>query len=112
MNESLLTSISKNDRYFLAILGIFVLGLLLLSYKDLSDWIKNRFLPSYVVYLIGAGLLGQIQNMTGIRRRRYLAARNQPHTGTWAWIFWSIVVLHFVWFGTWLAILIHMGLLR
>lgn len=112
MSESLLDEIKKNDRYFLAILGIFVLGLLLLFYKDLSWWMQKRFLPAYVVYLLGAGLLGQIQNMTGIRRRRKREAKGKPHVGTWWWIFWPIVALHLMWFGFWVATLIHIGLLR
>jgi hypothetical protein len=58
--------VKRNDRYFLPILGAFILGLLLLFYKDLDPWIQKKLIPAYVVYLMGAALIAQVQNMLGV----------------------------------------------
>jgi ABC-type arginine/histidine transport system permease subunit len=102
--------LKKNDRYFLAILASFILALLLLFYKDLDEWVKRTFVSAYVVYIVGAALLAQIQNMTGIRRRRQCEARGEPFVGTYTFVFWAIIALHILWFGTWVSYLItHLG---
>jgi hypothetical protein len=92
----------KNDRYFLAILAAFVLGLLLLFYKDLDPWIKRHFVPAYAVYLLGAALIAQIQNMVGIREQRRCKANGTAFIGSSPRIFVTLVVAHVVWFACWL----------
>jgi len=108
--SSLPSDLQKNDRYFLAILGASILAMLLACYKELSPWLQERFIPAYVVYLVGTALLAQVQNMTGIRRRRLQEARCEPFTGTWPVVFWCIVALHMTWFVLWVLYLFRVGL--
>lgn len=96
----------KNDRYFLALLAAFVLGLLLLFYKDLNPWMQRHFVPAYAIYFLGAALIAQIQNMAGIRERRRCEAQGQPFIGSPRLIYLSIVLAHILWFGCWLAYLV------
>lgn len=100
------SELRKNDRYFLAILAAFVLGLFLLFYKDLDPWMRRHFVPAFAVYLLGAALIAQIQNMVGIRERRRCEASHIPFIGSPPRIFLALVIAHVMWFVGWLIYLL------
>jgi hypothetical protein len=104
--QDLYEELKKNDRYFLAILAAFVLGLLLVFYKDLQPWLQRDFVPALVVYLLGAALIAQVQNMAGIRERRRCEAEGKPFRGSPVVVYRSVIVAHVVWFGCWVLFLL------
>ena len=97
--DTLLDEIKRNDRYFVALLAAFVLGLLLLFYEHLSPWIQSRFVPAYVVYVTGVSLIGQLQNMVGNRTKLRCDAAQEQFVGTPRWFFSLIVFTHIAWFA-------------
>ena len=98
--------IKKNDRYFLALLAAFVLGLLLLFYKDLQPWMQKLFVPSYVVYIIGTALIAQIQQMVGTREELRCKSSERDFTGSPRWFFRCVIVIHILWFALWVTYLL------
>lgn len=101
--QTIFDEVKRNDRYFLPILGAFILGLLLLFYKDLDAWIQEKVVPGYVVYLLGAALIAQVQNMLGNRERLRCEAQARPFTGTKRSYFVAIVAFHITWFAAFVA---------
>ncbi len=98
--------LKRNDRYFLAFIAAFVLGLLLLFYKELDPWMQKQFVPSFVVYLIGAALVAQIQQMFGRREKLRCRAKGVLFVGTAPLIFGLVVLTHALLFGAWVYYLI------
>lgn len=114
-DTKLLKEIGKNDRYFFSLFSVFILGLLLLFYKDLTEWMRHSFVPAFTIYIIGTALIAQIQNMLGNRKflrckankkkrckaneeERCKANKEERFTGLDTWQFTIIVSTHILWF--------------
>jgi len=99
MNEpALIKKLRKNDRYFISLLSVFILGLLLLFYRDLDDWMRHFFVPAFTIYIIGTALIAQIQNMLGNRVKLRCKANNNKFVGIEQWKFSIIITAHIGWF--------------
>jgi hypothetical protein len=96
MGFDLSEQLKNNDRYFISIFAVLILSLLLLFFKDLTPFMKEKFVPSFVVYLVGTVLLAQIQNMVG---NRAILKQGTSFKGTHQVFFWGIVLLHVIWFS-------------
>jgi hypothetical protein len=93
----LLEKIRKDDRYFFSLLAVFILGLLLLFYKDLDLWIQQVFVPSFTIYIIGSALIAQIQMMLGNRKKLRCENKKIDFTGLETWQFSMIITSHIFW---------------
>lgn len=51
----------KDFRYGITLVSAFVLGLLLLFYREFSVFMQEIFIPSLAVYTLGTGLIAGIQ---------------------------------------------------
>ena len=67
---------------------------------------QKQFVPTYIVYVIGAALIAQIQNMLGNRERLRNEAVGKPFVGSAPVAFWLSVVAHVGWFSAWIAFLL------
>ena len=105
--HDILSSIKNNDRYFLSLIAAFALALLLLFYKDLNPWIQRQLVPSFVVYLIGSALVGQVQQMVGTREELRCKAEGKTFVGSPKLFFHGVIIVHVGWFATWVAYLIQ-----
>jgi len=85
--------LATDTRQFPALIAALVLLGTLLFYDKLADPLKNWFVPSLAVYVVGASLIGYVQTMLHIRRQSFLPS----------WIFTTIVVFHVAWFASFVA---------
>jgi hypothetical protein len=97
-------NVAKDARYFPTLVGIFVLGLLLLFLKDLSDPIKQYLVPSLVIYVLGTSFLGYWQSMLAWREElKHKDAKESTFIGTRPKTFMAINILHVLWLLMFLA---------
>ena len=99
MNDIKFWSVLPRDvRYLPVYGGLFVLALLLLLFRDLSDEIRRYLVPSLGVYIVGASLICSFHFITGGRQITQASAAERQWTGisTWSWI--GIAFAHVVWF--------------
>ena len=93
------SSIARDTRYFPALVGaLILLGALLFSDK-LTQPLKDWFVPSLAVYVLGASLIGYVQTMLFIRRQTQLPT---------CW-FAAIVVSHVLWLGLFIGYNLYRG---
>lgn len=99
-------NVAKDARYFPTLVGVFVLGLLLLFFKDLGDPIKQYLVPSLVIYVLGASFLGYWQSMLAWREElKHKGEKEKPegekkvsvYIGTRPKTFTLITVVHVLW---------------
>jgi hypothetical protein len=91
-------NVAKDARYFPTLVGIFVLGLLLLFLKELSDPMRQYLLPSLVIYVLGTSFLGYWQSMLAWREElKNKDAEEGAFIGTRPRTFAAIVILHVLW---------------
>jgi len=76
--------LARDMRQFPVLVAALVFLGILLFYDKLADPLKNWFVPSLAVYVIGASLIGYLQTMLYIQRKALLPS----------WLFSSIVALH------------------
>jgi hypothetical protein len=91
---SVVENVAKDARYFPSLVGVFVLGLLLLFLKELSDSTKQYLVPSLVIYVLGTSFLGYWQSMLAWREE---LKKESTYIGTRPKTFATIVVLHVFW---------------
>ena len=103
--QEVLSGMKGNDRYFLPLIAAFVLGLLLLFYRDLDPWIQRQFVPSFVVYLVGGALVAQVQQMVGMREELRCKADGRSFIGSPKWFFRGVIGAHVAWFAAWVVYL-------
>lgn len=70
-----------------------------LFFDKLTEPMKTWLVPSLVAYAIAASLVGYLQTMLNIRRGAILNN----------WQFAAILLLHFVWFGGFVAYNLYRG---
>ena len=106
--------VAKDARYFPTLVGVFVLGLLLLFFKELSDPIKLYLIPSLLIYVLGTSFLGYWQSMLswreGLKHRAEKEALRQKdektvevYIGTRPATFRNIILLHVLWLLTFIV---------
>jgi hypothetical protein len=96
--DSLIAHVAREDRYFLALLGGFIVSMLLLFGDNCGLFVKDVLTPSLVVYTIGTGLIGQIQMMAGNRESLRRAAAGQQFEGSPRQVFVAACTAHVLWF--------------
>ena len=106
MSEThILKDILKNDRFFLPLISIYILSLVLVFYKDSCESFRNNFVSAYVVYVTGAALIAQIQNMLGNRKR--IREGTDIETTIETWKFSTVLIAHIAWFSLFVYYLLH-----
>lgn len=105
-NEGLLSHIAKEDRYFLALLGGFLVSILLIFGDKAAPFVREAVTPAIIVYSLGAGLIAQIQMMIGERERLRKEASGETFQGSPAWVFRIACIAHCINFASLVAWLI------
>lgn len=88
--SNIIKAIVEDTRYWPALLSIFILFMLLLVFDKLTEPLRTWFVPSLVVYAMGASFVGYLQTMWWVRRQ---------HNKLAVWQISIIVVLHVFWIG-------------
>jgi ABC-type multidrug transport system permease subunit len=84
-------------RFNPAIVSAFLAGLLLLFLGALPENIKSFFIPSLIIYSLGATLIGTFHRILGILfEKEGLRSNEIPIPLPWKIVVW---ILHFVWFA-------------
>lgn len=77
--------------------GAFVLGLVLLAYRDLDEAIRIRLVPALVVYVLGLGLLAFLYFALDARNVTRSNSKDEE-AGPQRWyVFWGYIGAHAVW---------------
>ena len=90
-------NVAQDTRYFPTLIGALLIGLLLLFFKELSDPIKQYFVPSLVIYVIGTSFIAYLQSMLALRKQLEDEKAGKTFTGNHPAVFWAIVGLHVLW---------------
>ena len=88
--------VAQDARYFPTLIGAFLIGLLLLFFKDLSDPIKN-LVPSLIIYVIGTAFIAYLQSMFALRKQLEDERAGKVFTGNSKLVFGIMVGLHVLW---------------
>ncbi len=75
--------------YSITIIGILIIGILMLFYKDLTSSFKETILPGIVIYTMGTAIIGYIQ---GSNFRANFISDNYKER------LWTYYVSHLIWF--------------
>jgi len=86
-------NIAKDMRYFPTLVSVLMFGILALFFKDLSEYLKNYFLPAGLIYTLGTSLIAWVQTMLFIRSGTQLSKK------AFGWIIFS----HIFWFVLFIA---------
>lgn len=63
----LVQNIAKDTRWFPCLISMLAFALFALFFKEMTDYLKNYFVPALVIYSLGAGLIAWFQTMLAIR---------------------------------------------
>jgi hypothetical protein len=88
----LFKSAANDIRYFLTFGSILILSLLLLFMDKLPIKMKEHFVPSLVVFIIGTAFLAALQAMVGVRHQN--KSQNDLLPG---WVFWLFISANIIW---------------
>jgi len=79
--------------------GVFVLGMLLLFFRDLDTALRLRLVPAVVVYVLGVSLLAFFYWDLDARNCVTSAKKGEKMPGPQPlWIFGLFIAAHMVWF--------------
>lgn len=85
-------------RYGITVVGVFILGLLLLFFEDLTPTMQDILIPSLVVYTLGTGVITCIQMLVTASANTKARAKSETPRGVPEGWLSAIVVLHVLWF--------------
>ena len=100
---------AANDiRYFLTFVSILTLSLLLLFMDKLPSKMKEHFVPSLVVFIIGAAFLAGLQAMVRVRyQNKGVEHAEQGNNASYQllpeWVFWMFIGLNIVWIAAFIV---------
>jgi hypothetical protein len=103
--------VAQDARYFPTLIGAFVVGLLLLLFKELSDPIKQHLVPSLIIYVIGTAFIAYLQSMLALRKQLEDEKAGQVFTGNSKPVFGIMVGLHVLWLAGLIWYNFHKGCL-
>ena len=89
----------------------FVLGLLLLVFRDLDSDLRARFISALVVYVLGLAILAFVYFDLDVRNCRYAYLAREEAKPQPPKVFWSYVVVHGLWLGALIGYLFWRGIL-
>jgi hypothetical protein len=101
--------VAQDARYFPTLVGAFLLGLLLLFFKELSDPIKQYLVPSFIIYVIGTAFIAYLQSMLALRKQLEDERDGKVFTGNSKPVFGAMVGLHVLWLAGWIWYNLHKG---
>ena len=87
MNKELVNKINQNW-FSVTIISILVFGILMLFFKELSNSFRDYLIPSFIIYILGTAIIGQIQGSNF--RNNFGKQDNEP--------VYIYTILHIIWF--------------
>lgn len=91
--------VGKYFQYGITLVSAFILGLLLLFFKELTNFFQDILIPSLVVYTIGSGLIACIQILLTVSANTKAMAKKETPSGIKEGNLTIIIITHIVWFA-------------